>query len=286
MLESVTGQSLYTQFIMDRLVDSRPMMLVEGDDECHLIDPHLDRSKFRTVPAHGKKNVVNAMSVFAEHGEGDDVLFIVDSDFDELGDVHPCKHVSKSLAYDLEAEVILFHKSVARALIMAHCRRERMSPVSDGEVAEVHENAMRLAALVGALRWLALRDGMSVPTSGIPFGELLRAGRKGSAIQKLRRIVRSRFEGVVPPAYEIRKVANDRRDSVVRGHDALGAMVAIIGARRGKMVVAHDFRSAFHSTVSSSIVEKLSLHEPAVRWANEVKEAYPWLVTPAVGEDD
>ncbi|GAB3103715.1 hypothetical protein GCM10027054_37060 [Isoptericola nanjingensis] len=276
MLETVTGQTLYNQFIMDGEVDRRSWILVEGDDECHLLDGHLDREHFRTVPAHGKKNVVSAIGHFVKAGRQAEVLFVVDSDFDGGGDVSDASFVSRSRAYDLEAEILLLQPEIPRALVLTHCRVERRSPIAEADVLRVFELARYLASIAGALRWLAREAGHDFSWSKIPFAELVKASETGAAIQRLRLMTRRKYDGELPSIAEIRTVVSTRGQSVCSGHDLLGALAAIVGRRRGRAMNTRDFRSAFHAAVHRSALERASVYESAERWGRSARGISPW----------
>lgn len=277
MLESVTGQTLYTQFLMDREIDPRPWLLVEGDDECYMLDPHLDRHHFRSVPAHGKKNVLEAMEVFDGHGEHAGALFVVDADFDAGG--APTKtacHISMSRAYDLEAEVLLNHGTVSRSIVIAHGRKEHQAPLSEQEVEALVMQALFLAKLVGAVRRIVHDTQVGIAVKNMPFHDLWAPFTRGCAIQALRRIISGRFGGSPPSAAQIREIITLHDSALASGHDILAALAAGMGYHRGCHPRSRDLRASFHIAVTPQVLEQLSVHASAAAWGNTTLGRSPW----------
>lgn len=277
VLETVSGRTLYNQFLMVIEVDARPWILVEGDDECHVLEPHIDRRYFRTVPAHGKRNVLSALELFRTSDEPR-VFFVVDRDFGPENHMEDPR-LSRSTAYDLEAEILIDCPGVARQLLITHCRKEKFPPLSDAAADQMLTAGRWLAACLGAIRLASHDRNLGIKTSGFSFHEIVPLVGRGSSIAAIRRSAALRTKTVVgdmPSIREIREVALGDHRRVICGHDLVASLAAIVGRVRGRTVHRGDFRSAFHSAVSCAVLARVSLFEPARAWGMRVAGAPVW----------
>ena len=85
MRQYLTGSDLFAYIEMQRQLDARAVVVVEGPDDCGVIDPHVDEEVVHTIPGYGKASVVDAAVLF-EHAGVARVSLVSDSDFDrQLG---------------------------------------------------------------------------------------------------------------------------------------------------------------------------------------------------------
>lgn len=276
MLETVNGRTLWNQYILMRELDPRPWILVEGDDDCHVIDPNLNRDEFKSVPAHSRHNVLEAMEIFIENGE-DSVLFVVDSDFKGAPELLP-RHFSISAAYDLEAEILIYQPEILRSMAIAYSRTPAASPISDVEALEMFETALSLASFVGAVRYLSSTSNSGLTTARLPFKHILDSFRRGNAIGSTRRLIKKKsgHGSIVPTVAEIRQIVLDKPRAVHCGHDILSAMCELIAEKRGKTIKSDDFRSSFHAMIDCLTLSRTSIYEPGLRWGLSTRGISPW----------
>lgn len=55
MLRDLTGNDLFVSIQMMRQLDSRLTIVVEGSEDCGVIDPHVDDTVVQTIPGYGKQ---------------------------------------------------------------------------------------------------------------------------------------------------------------------------------------------------------------------------------------
>lgn len=252
MLGQVDAQVLYNEYLMSRSQDPRHWILVEGDDECHLIDRHLDLDEFHTIPAQGKPNVIAAVPLF-DRRSALDVFYLMDADFGPISGYPIVGHprVVYTDAYDVEAELLLRHPSVVRALIYTYARKYGLPAIDGFEVARLVDEAKNLSIAVGAARFVNVSSGLGLKTSDLPFAPLVSALHRGAALATLVRIVASKSGVSIPNSglsiSRIRGVALAYGDALISGHDLIAALAAVVHASRSTQVSKRALKNTFHA---------------------------------------
>lgn len=281
-LSHVTADTIWNEYVMSRSLDERLWIVVEGDDECHILDRHLNLEQLRTVPAQGKHNVVGAVGKFDDNGVTK-AYFLMDADFGDL-EGHPVTNhprVSYTGAYDIEAEFLLRSSAVGRGLVQAFSWRPGIPPPNDEEVRTLWDKARALSIAAGAVRLASHTAGSGLATRDLPFAELLRRLSRGSLLASAIRIAAAKAR--LPRTNHGVSIATVRTlyvvhgDSLISGHDLLASIAAVAGRRRGSSVPVRELRAALHAVITCGVLRSATWVVSIERWAHEIGEVQAWI---------
>lgn len=253
MKRFLTATDLVNWLGMQRVVDARAFVVLEGPTDCQALESVIDGTSAMTVPGHAKTIVLEAIEL-SEARQMPHVLGIVDRDLD--GVLQP-ECVSDNVVYtddyDLEA-TMLFAGTVFDRVVANMSDRE----VRERHLAEVSSSANELvidiAGAVGLLRYASARDGHGLRCRKLPVHAVVNANGHAIDVHQLARVAISRSpnstvaEGtVVTVVQEEQKTCQDLR-RFCNGHD-LAATLAMLarrwGSARSQVAIEENIRVAF-----------------------------------------
>src|SRR4051794_19033266 len=83
MQDLLTGDDLFSEIILLRSDDDRAIILLEGPSDCRALDAHLNEDQCKSIPAHGKDLVINAVELANQNGITG-IVGVLDQDYDHL----------------------------------------------------------------------------------------------------------------------------------------------------------------------------------------------------------
>jgi hypothetical protein len=161
--------------IMMRDLDERAIILVEGNSDCSIIDPHLNKSAAQTYPADGKRNVEKVVQALLERNEMN-IVGLADSDWTGTPwgtDKEP--GIVYTELYDLEMDLLAIDGVIERVL-SSHCTNKDFPKTrSVGEELEEmgtgspFEFLVRIVSPLGVLRSISVEHGLRLNLRDFPL---------------------------------------------------------------------------------------------------------------------
>lgn len=146
-------------------------VLVEGDDDASLYRKFTHPALCHVRAAYGKPRVLEAIDDLARSALPG-VLAIVDADFSALEGARPSlPNVLWTDHHDLEAGLIASPALERVLLELGH--KEETRGFRGPDAGEVRTRLLEIGLVIGHLRWLSKREGLSLYFDDLPFEKLI-----------------------------------------------------------------------------------------------------------------
>ena len=274
MRQGLTPDDLFALVLLMRSADHRTLILVEGPSDSAVLDPHIDSQHCVTIPGHGKNNVVAAVRL--SNGQHvDAVVGVVDADFHGLvGETRYPDNLITTELYDLDAELFFSDNVVARVInafanhasLSQHMQLTQCGPPEDV--------AVNVAAAIGALRYIAASEGLSLNLSRFPVQEVVDAATASCDLYRLVLLAfrRSSAPGINPTWLMDRLAdvmahppAPARR--LCCGHDLSAALGHFMRREWGARMGADQVERTMRAAIGCDAFRNLSVRKKLARWA-------------------
>jgi hypothetical protein len=265
---------------MQRLVDSRVFMLLEGPTDCQALEPQIESSVAMTVPGHCKENVLQALAL-SEEREMQHVLALVDLDWDGL--LRPMvtsENVVYTDDYDLESTMAFSGDVLDRVISNISSSVARNTHLAEVGLS-MRELVIELAGTMGLLRYVSSRDQHGLRCRKLPAHEVLTSTRHAVDTVQLVRIVVARSpncsitEVAAVNALEKEREASSERRRFCNGHDVasvIGALAHHWSGNGSRSIVEQAIRIAF----GCSELKETALYEGVLDWCQKVGVPSVW----------
>ncbi|MEW1921874.1 DUF4435 domain-containing protein [Pseudarthrobacter oxydans] len=242
----MTPDSTFAWILMQRQVDGRLFLVVEGADEDVILNGHIAADHITVLVAGGKPNVL-ATSKLLEERSVQGALAVIDRDLDDLtGDstAYPTTVIATG-GYDLVSDILAARPDLLDRAIAVQAK-EVVERVESTTGTRFQDLAVRLCLDLAVLRLVNTEEKLELNLRNFPFQRII--GRDFSS-GGLRAIVqeanaRSRvsvlFEDIAAALERaVGRIAGDRR--YCGGHDLVGASAALLrGPSHLRMVGLFD----------------------------------------------
>ena len=274
MQESLTAGSLFAHVLMQRQVDRRLFLVVEGDDEETIFSGHANDSDMTVLAAGGKPAVLGAGKLL--HSEGTrGALAFVDRDLDDLtgkSTSYPPTVVATQ-GYDLANDVVMTRPDILRRALRAHGKHV-VAAVEESAGLGILDIVFDLAKSLAVLRLLNDEQGLGLNLRNFPFHEVLTEEYSPQAFTVLlqcangRSSVNIELEALTPFISDAMKRLNDDwRHS--GGHDLMSAAAAVLRKGGATRVRAENIAASIYTAVSCETIRSLPLFPDIQAWATK-----------------
>lgn len=255
MNEHLDGDTLYASILMMQNGGEKSyIILVEGPEDCGLIDPHLDSAVCFTEIGHGKKAVLEAMRLVKKN-QIEGVFAVVDRDFDDPANLKEgCSSISVSEAYDLHSELFFESPEIVDRLLANHTERTKAQSAIRLLPQPVPEVVIDICFPVGAVRLASTSRAWGVNLSKFPTNDLVSAYFKGELDNVCCTVAISRSPNISVTETDILAEIDAARGNdavqprgVCCGHDLASALASLFrrwGGKSGSDAIARSIRSA------------------------------------------
>ncbi len=275
MKEFLTGDDLYAHVMMLRGVSNKTYILVEGDDDCGLIDPHLNSAVCETIPGHGK-NATRGAAEIAESQNVSRVGAVLDLDWSDI--LYP-RSASSNIFYtdhfDSDALAFSRKRNVSSVAVNFGSRDLLRQHLGSHDASRVWDSVVCVAFPVGVIRYLSEKNRWELFLRNFPIHEVLSGEQCVVDFRKLVEVAVSRssrpnvsIESAIKALEcEISKAENTYRYCC--GHDLLGALAAFFKRVLGKQFSARSAGAAIRAAFSCSDAQESELFMAIDRWGRE-----------------
>lgn len=274
MMEHYDGDMLYSEILITKNVSTRIIMLVEGDSDCTILDPHIDETSCETLAGHSKSAVLEAIDLVALTGVAD-IIALVDRDWYGFGDEKPAnKLLFITEHYDLDATVILAEGLVHRmALAMSdkECVRQLTTRL---RVSDVREALVVLSLPLGVLRFESRRNDYQLKLRNLPMGNFLSHDTPAIDLDRLLSIAIQRSpRGKCPSPDSIKTLMSATIRAIVdaemycSGHDMAAILGCIIRKSWNRSISNGTLECALRGAFRTEDLAMCSFYDEISAWA-------------------
>ena len=171
MRELLDSDDLFAEICMNRLLDPRLVLIVEGDSDTRALERYTSSAHWTVVAGLGKRRVLDTMQKL-EDGGLNISLALVDRDFDTLSGQRLPRNVVRTWLYDREADLLL-QANLIDHYIESTKRRDENNHLGDYSSSSVRSLVVQSAAAIGRVRWSSVRDDFGFALSRFPVGHLV-----------------------------------------------------------------------------------------------------------------
>jgi hypothetical protein len=279
MLESLTGDDVFSSVVMLRAADNLAVVLVEGDGDAKCLTPHIDPDHARVLPCHGSSNLDRARELIDEQALTG-VLAVRDADwFGVLSEPVPSDNLVYTDLYDLDATIILL-TDVGRRIALVfgqpdqvHAACMRFSATSPSEL------VVRVAEGLGLLRAASHLAGAGLSLRDFPIHEVFDQTSLVLVEDRMIAIAIARTVKASVTVEEVRSALTQARSLGVEparlcsGHDLAAALSLLCRSAWGGASLRREFvLQAVRSALSCADLRNLQLFRSVENW--ELRAGY------------
>lgn len=173
MREYLKHTDLYAYICMLQGADARLIFVLEGVSDVRSLERQVNPDECIVVAGYGKLAILGALARL-EVAARDRCVGLVDRDFSDLLDEYIPSNVVLTELYDREADLLL------RANLMDHYIEAIAEPakktqlLSESGDSNLRAAVIRIAAIVGKLRWYSVSKSLGLNLSKFPIGSVLK----------------------------------------------------------------------------------------------------------------
>ncbi|MBN7303845.1 hypothetical protein IUQ79_18275 [Mycobacteroides abscessus subsp. bolletii] len=278
MRKFIDGDTLYADVIMMRQVDPRAVVIVEGQEDVSIIDPHLNSSQFRSEIAHSKTAVLRSAELCKKNGLSE-AFFAVDRDFDSRESIAKIsEYISVTEFYDIQTDIFVKCSDSISRVLVSHVDRSKFS----SHIAQLKIGAtdlvVQIAGHVGALRYASISKSLDLHMSKFPAVTLIHAYETGSLISEILSIAvkRSKHSTATPDklASYLDAALSENVDLLTfcNGHDIANILGVLIRGRWGGSSGngADAVERAIRSSVDWESFQELNICADFRSWGSKI----------------
>jgi hypothetical protein len=274
----LTGSDIYAHILILKGSSARKdsYVIVEGDDDCGLIDPHVNASLCETIPSGGKTAVSEAISIAQAQGMRG-VAAVLDMDWvDILYPRSTTPSVFYTDAYDIDA-MAFFRPQNIEGFVSNFCNKERVAAyrLQLGQK-KIDDVIVEIATPIGVLRYLSEKNSWGLSLREFPIQAVIDADARCTDIGQLVTVAIGRSKGISVSAPQVEQ---DLRAAMAQlqdpsrycsGHDLLSALAAVCRKKLGGQVSAKVVGAALRSAFSCSDAKSSPLFNSLERWGESL----------------
>lgn len=235
MKGALNEDTFFATVAMARNGTARLILVVEGDDDYLLIEPHANPRQLVVIQGVGGRSSVLSVAQRIEEESIDGIRVLVDADYGRFVDADRGLpgNVIASTNHDAMIDIVLLSPRLLTRIVDTHCRTARRNGATI-DTKKVCSDAFQLAAALAPLRIVNERRKYELRLADFPFG---------------------RVSSTTPSSMELASLAVGRSRTSVTA-DALAAEVdeeqSKIEAGDLRIVGDHDYFAALASVLAFS----------------------------------
>ncbi|MEU7461823.1 hypothetical protein [Streptomyces griseofuscus] len=268
----MTADDILSHVMM--LADTNDLLylLVEGDTDCSVIDPHIDITMCDTLPSGGKTVVLGAVRMAREEGF-DRLAAVLDLDWTDLlypktqdDDIFFTDH------YDIDATVFFREQNVLRVSGSYANRVQLRSYVANSGYPTLHEVVERIAFPIGLLRFISEKHRLQLNLRDFPISLVLNDDVNGIDMDNLLDLSLKRSRKGDECREEITRLYWESESEVTNyrrycsGHDLLTALATILHRKCGSKASIDAISRAIRGAYSCSDARESPLFLSISKW--------------------
>ncbi len=276
MRELLTGDDLFADLKLQRDVDARTFLLLEGDSDCAMLDAFIDEDNCLSMPGYGKSSVLQAMKHVNESAfEG--AIALIDRDLDDVrGLDHGSQNIVMTDRYDLDAEIFLAEGVANRAasLVVGMVRPRHARP--RGGAFDFRTPCVEAAAAIGLMRLATVLNSLDrVSLAEFPIHAAIDPMTKTVVIEQLLVVVSGRCRPHGPTVDELRvfyrsaEATGVSKEQLCCGHDLIRALRWFLGSPVGKAPSLATVEAGVRGCLNLALLSRCGFYQLIDAWAHD-----------------
>jgi len=277
MLQDLTGADLFVYIQMQRQVDPRTVIVVEGAEDCGLIDAHINEGVAQSIPGYGKQSVLDAAAMF-DHKGVEEVRLLIDADFDRqrgLTGQLPA-NIVMSEYHDLMADMFFTCPQALASVLSNFSNKEARLKHLEATETSPQQHILNIAIPVGATRYFSVVYGLSLKMRDFPVTPIISAYEgAGDVLQAVIKLATHR-SGLQDPPPELNGLkshieSNDHDAKYLcSSHDLMAAAAAIQRRKWGGSAGTDVISAAFSAAVPCTCFQEAEPIRQLSTWAEDL----------------
>jgi hypothetical protein len=251
MLFLLTPDDLFAHILFLRSVDDRTFLLVEGETDCAVLDPHLDSTHCETLPTSAKTAAIGTALLADQQGEPG-VIALVDRDW--IGVLEPAAsapNVFYTDLYDMESTLFGLDPVRGRVVHAFTDRKDRLRYDATDPKYPVNV-AYKASAAVASFRYASIKNLWGLGVRDFPIHTIVDLDGKKPDISLLCQIAVSKNHASQNFRDLIADVDSaygwlEGQPALHSGHDVLNALSFVINKRFGGSARSEHLASALRA---------------------------------------
>ncbi len=224
MKNDITAQDIANEIRMTRSQFNGSFLIVEGETaDLRVYGRLVDREICQIIPAHGKENAVNSLSIL-DGEEFVGVLAIVDADFWRLDGKEPqTTNLFITDSHDLETMLL---KSLAlEKLLDEFGSKGKMDRCVQKKGLNIRQLLLDIGRPLGYFRWISQRDGHALTFAGVVYSKFVDRRTLSLHVPKMINTIKNKSGRHALDDNRLQNLINDAVDEkhnlwdVCSGHD-------------------------------------------------------------------
>lgn len=272
-----TGQAIANEVLLIRNGFRGPVLLLEGDNDEKLYRKFVGDSDIQIIPAWGKENVVEAISILesCDHVRG--FLGIVDADFGHVdGSIPDSRNIVATDDHDVEM-MIVRTKAFCEVLSELGSKEKIEAHVSESEI---RRDLLEKSLVIGHLRYMSVSESLHLDFNNLKFESFVDRSSLDVDIEEMIRLV---FESNSTPKLQKEDVHGrllrilERGDwdpyQICCGHDFIMilciALKKVLGSLSGGDASPRKIGVHLRLAYDSSDFNRTRLYSETKKWSEE-----------------
>ncbi|MFD9928819.1 hypothetical protein ACFWZK_22005 [[Kitasatospora] papulosa] len=251
----MTSDDILSHAMMLSAANNLLYILVEGDTDCSVIDPHLNADVCDTLPSGGKSVVLGAIALAREEGFN---RFAAVVDLDWAGLLYPKlkeRGVFYTDHYDIDAMVFFREQNVLSVTASFADRKSLRSHVAASRYNSMHEIITQIAFPLGVMRHVSEKHRLELSLRDFPISAVIEEGGDSIDFDRFIDLVIKRSPRCSITRENLFRLYEEEATGVTdvrrycSGHDLLVALAVVLhrkcGSKASKDVIARAVRGAY-----------------------------------------
>jgi hypothetical protein len=268
--EQLTPNYYTNELRLRRSTHKGVFLLVEGGSDAKFYRQLIDSDQCQLVVALNRDMAISVLEIL-QQAPSDDVVAIVDKDFDELNRTLPDRpNLFFTDTHDLET--MLLKSPALEKLIGELGSKEKLAKFGH----DVRSVLLTTGCSIGCLLWISIQDGLNLKFEGINFQKFI--DKEMLTIDELELIeeVKRKSQKLNLKTSELHQHLTEKKTlshdfwQVCRGHDLINILSIglrhAIGTKNAKDVTAEILESNLRMCYEQIYFQTTQLHSSLCRW--------------------
>lgn len=273
MQGSLTGDSLFAHLMMQRQVDPRLFLLIEGDEELAILTGHIDDLSVMIFVGGGKPTVLRAGALIDDSGMGK-AAALIDRDLDDFTGASANYPTSMIVTdgYDFSSDVLTADWEILRRAAVAHGGVAAVKNIEVMTSSVFIDSVRRLSSSIISLRLVNQELALGLNLRGFPYQDIIDGTLEPLAADQILARANQRSSTVVllqdvKGPLEQATARINKAPIVPGGHDIFGATSAMLRASGASGVGAKQIAASVFTAANCELMTALSVVTKIQAWA-------------------
>lgn len=266
-MNRMTPEEIFTELMMTHQVNPGLVLLVEGDEECKLIDAHIATESVRTFPAGAKSATIGAINRLVQAGV-QWCLAVIDRDF---GPRLAQPHIVSSRNYDLIMDVVSARREGVTRLAISSTPPGQVRRFEKENNTRVHDAIIECCIPMAAARLACVDGAIKGSSRGLSAAGIVDAWEKSSHLDHVAATMSTRSGESVA---NILKILTNycgnlpKPNRAVNGHDYASTLLDLVNSRTGS-ASRREIENLLRSLATRGCWRKIGVAVFIDQWARQ-----------------